>query len=403
MGTGVFFNLPAHGHTNPTLPVVEELVKRGERIIYFSTEEFKEKIERTGAEFRSYGPSAGKNQPPGGNFMKLARMLLEATEEVMRKGVGVVEDINPDYVLHDSLCPWGKYMARQLGVRAVNTTTTFVFTRASTGKADGFKRKILRMILANGMKEMHRIRSARRRLKKTYGISMKAIELFRNTEELNLVFTSRHFQPDGESLGKEFRFIGPSIGERKDEAGFSIAKTPGNKFVYISFGTIANERADFYKKCVDAFSRPGFDVLISVGNKTDEGALGTLPPNFTVKKHVPQLEVLKKADLFISHGGMNSVNESLYFGVPLLVLPQQAEQTMVAGRVEELGAGIRMSKNDENPERILGLSRRILDDPGFRKSAEKIGETFKTSGGYKAGARAILRYVYDRETTEDEY
>ena len=79
MGTGVFFNLPIHGHINPALPVVAELVKRGERILYFSTEEFRGKIESAGAEFVSYDFAMSKdpeNVRAGGNFIRLAKLLL---------------------------------------------------------------------------------------------------------------------------------------------------------------------------------------------------------------------------------------------------------------------------------------------------------------------------------------
>ncbi len=177
---------------------------------------------------------------------------------------------------------------------------------------------------------------------------------------------------------------------------------PGNKLVYVSFGTIANERADFYKKCISAFSKPGFDVLISIGEKTDERSLGRVPYNITVKRSVPQTEVLRQADLFISHGGMNSVSESLYFGVPLLVFPQQTEEEMVAGRVEELGAGI-VIPDDAGPEGIFELSKCVFENKSFYENARKIGETLKASGGYKAGVRAVMDYVYDRESMEDEY
>jgi len=154
------------------------------------------------------------------------------------------------------------------------------------------------------------------------------MDLFRNEQDLNIVFTSLQFQPDGAKLGDKFMFIGPSIYDRKDAPDFSFGNIGDRKLVYVSLGTIANERPDFYRKCIKAFSRVEFNVLISIGSKVNKKELGVIPSNILIENYVPQIEVLKKASLFISHGGMNSVNEALYFGVSLLILPQQFEQVM---------------------------------------------------------------------------
>jgi UDP:flavonoid glycosyltransferase YjiC (YdhE family) len=92
---------------------------------------------------------------------------------------------------------------------------------------------------------------------------------------------------------------------------------------------------------------------------------------------------------------MNSVNEALYFGVPLLILPQQSEQVMVAKRVEELGAGICITKKEIDSEYLFKKSVYIIESRSFYESAGKIGEDFREAGGYKVGADAILNYVME--------
>ena len=93
---------------------------------------------------------------------------------------------------------------------------------------------------------------------------------------------------------------------------------------------------------------------MSVGEKTEISSLGSIPENFIVKNSVDQISVLQTADVFITHCGMNSVNESLYFGVPMVLFPQHSEQRIVADRVAELGAGIKLKRKKA---KIFGKQR----------------------------------------------
>ncbi|WP_307102242.1 nucleotide disphospho-sugar-binding domain-containing protein [Arthrobacter globiformis] len=101
-------------------------------------------------------------------------------------------------------------------------------------------------------------------------------------------------------------------------------------------------------------------MVVSTG-QTDPALLGPLPANVLASRFVPQLEVLARAALFVTHGGMNSVNEAMYAGVPMLVIPQGAEQPLVAGRVAESGAGLSIRAQDAlGAERAEALEFAVL-------------------------------------------
>ena len=119
-------------------------------------------------------------------------------------------------------------------------------------------------------------------------------------------------------------------------------------------------------------SNKDLTVIMSIGNKTDIKDLEKIPENFKVYNYVPQLEVLKKVDLFITHGGMNSSSEGLYNGLPLIVVPQFADQFLIAERVTELGAGLPLI-NDVNPSSIEKTVNEVLSKPSYRENAKKIG------------------------------
>ena len=129
--------------------------------------------------------------------------------------------------------------------------------------------------------------------------------------------------------------------------------------------------------------------MMSVGNLVSIEEFGVLPENISVFTHVDQIAVLQQADVFVSHCGMNSVSESLYFGVPLIMLPQTSEQDGVAERVYELGAGIKLDKSDAAS--ILGAINKIFADSSYKQSAAVIAEGFKRCSGAKGAADKIMQ------------
>ncbi|MDC9471201.1 glycosyltransferase, partial [Clostridioides difficile] len=135
------------------------------------------------------------------------------------------------------------------------------------------------------------------------------------------------------------------------------------KKIYISLGTVNNKNINFYKNCIEAFKDNDIDVIMSVGNNTEISQLGNIPKNFKVENKFNQLEVLQEVNGFISHCGMNSVNESIYYGVPLILFPQQSEQKMVCRRVAELGAGF-VLKNDK-PQNIKEAVLEVINNTKY--------------------------------------
>jgi MGT family glycosyltransferase len=118
-----------------------------------------------------------------------------------------------------------------------------------------------------------------------------------------------------------------------------------------------------------------------------------LPENVQIYESVDQMAVLSIADAFITHCGMNSASEGLYFRVPLILFPQTPEQGAVAKRTEELGAGVRLkSISDED---ILDAVETVLSDPSYKENAIKISDSFRSCGG-AAEARAFLEKVAGR-------
>ena len=160
-------------------------------------------------------------------------------------------------------------------------------------------------------------------------------------------------------------------------------------------GTVNNRMLKLYQNCIKAFGDSEYDVIMSVGDLTYMEELGKIPANFTVKNRVDQIGVLQRADIFISHCGMNSVNESLYYSVPLVCCPQTAEQGGVARRVEELGAGVQLK--NVSVRQLRSAVETVLADEKYKENAGKIAESFRKSGGAVKAADAILKVIEKKQ------
>lgn len=383
MARVMFINFPAHGHTNPSLPLVTELVHRGEQVTYYSFDDFRSKIECTGAAFCSYqSVFPFDHEHVDENLVRLATILLEATSPIVNYIVSSIATNRPDYLIYDSLCIWGKYIAHILDLPSICSTTTFAFNRKVTSSSFSQTINMLRMFLW-AAPCLPRFHAAGKYLQKVYGLSKpKILEVFGNSAMLNLVYTSAYFQPFASSFPESFKFVGPSLPIKLEANSAPFPELGDVPLIYISLGTVFNEQADFYRLCFDALSNMKQHVVLSVGRKTDMAALGNFPSNFTIRNFVPQLQVLQRSVLFVTHGGMNSVNEALYFGVPMIVIPQAADQEWVAQRVTELGAGTTLMKIRLNARHLRNAVDTILANPSFQIASAQIGKSFKEAGGF---------------------
>ncbi len=381
----VFFNIPAHGHTNPTLGVVRELIRRGHTVLYYSYENMREKIEQTGATFVPCDAYDGEMRLPprqavkiGKNLALSTRVLADTTLALDAAILGDIRHMQPDCIVSDSMAIWGKAVAKKCGVPYVCSTTTFAFNRDAAKIMKPGAVEMIKMLLSLPAvgRQVRRLRA--------HGYPVRSVlDLIGHDDSARtIVYTSPQFQPDAQTFSHRCAFVGPSI--RPGTGAFSKTR---DVLVYVSMGTVNSDRLPLYKNCVRAFTDTGFQVILSVGSEENARALGALPDNVTVAAHVDQIAVLTQADVFVSHCGMNSASESLYFGVPLVMLPDTQEQHGVAARVQTLGAGVMLEKTDADS--ILRAVQQVLGDPAYRKCAKEIGEGFRRCPGASGAADVI--------------
>ncbi|MFD2370245.1 macrolide family glycosyltransferase [Brevibacillus sp. GCM10020057] len=394
MARVLFINAGSEGHVNPTVGVVQELISRGEEVVYFTVDAFHERIEKTGATVRTIdGQQFIKAFISGGRNYLPERIngLLHTTDIVIPSVLEQIRGEHFDYIIHDSMFGCGRLLAQILKRPAITSCTSFAQTKESFDEMmKGISEKIPAEIMKPIQDEYQRLTQ---RVKENYEVNIQSpYEVFCNPASLAIVYTTREFQPSGETFDHTYKFVGPSISPRFTSADFDFAAIKGKNPIYISLGTVLNDAIDFYKLCMEAFGNTGHTVVMSVGDKVRLSDLGDIPKNFVVKSYVPQTEVLPHAKLFITHGGMNSAHEGLYYGVPLVLLPQSADQPIVAEQAARLGAGISLQMQGMTARQLREMAEHVLTNPSFQKAAANVQESFQRAGGYRQAVDEIFAW-----------
>ena len=383
----IWFCIPAYGHTNPTIEVVRELVRRGHEVRYYSFEEFREKIEGAGADFvpcDAYLPALDAKSERKLREVSTTEMSVQSFRTVANLDPVITQDVEswqPDVLVTDSACFWGKLAAIKFNLPWVCSTTTFAFNQDSAQYMQQSASEIADMVL--GLPRMNReIRKLR-----SFGYHVKkALDIVQNKPDDNtIVYTSRTFQPCAESFDEvHYRFVGPSVREVEPR------EKTGCPLVFASLGTVINDRPGFYRTLIEALRDEDVDLLISCGKAFDPTVLGELPANVRVEHYVDQMDVLSRASLFVTHCGMNSASEGMWMAVPELLFPLTGEQRAVARRVAEVGAGILLDEHDaKDATKLKAAVLCALADEDISAGAARMREDLRSCAGPSGAADFI--------------
>ena len=377
-------NLPYAGHTNPSLGLVRCLVAAGHEVDYIQAEAFRERVETSGARFVPY------DEPP--------QSLVPALNEVRNWGAAyrTVRRIGANYdcLIYELLFFPGKALAAELGIPCYRLISTFALNR-----------HLLRVLGQTGgpyltaLFRSERLCTALSRLflpKFSLREKNLAEALVREAPPHNFIYTLRDFQPEEACFPEtNYHFVGPAVDDRAEEP-FSFEKS-GNPIVYISFGTLMHADKRFWKKLIAAFAGKRVEVVCSVGSEKLVRALGDLPSNVRVFAKVPQLTLLCRAALFVTHGGMNSVNEALYYGVPMIVLPFGLDQPLVGRELQRRKLGRVIAPRELTAARLWRTAKELLRDPEAREARLAMKRKARASGGNREVTRRILEDLTARE------
>ena len=421
-----FFNIPASGHVNPTLPVVAELVRRGVRVTYFCTEAYRTKIEATGATYRAYHGADDTLAPAGEGIAApffAMRQLLDNGARMLPWLIDQVRDLQPDAVMYDTMTPWGKQVGQVLRLPVIASCAIFIINSRNIGALprDGAAIAQFALNLPKIAPVLLGYRQTANHIQRRFDVPSPALlDFFTNPGDMTLVYASRKFTAGADRFDDSFKFTGVNVAPRNDGIDFPLSALDGSdrRVIYISLGTIFNKQAQFFRDCIAAFGETDVrrtsakllpdqagkgashidatvdaTIVMSIGKSVQMNDLGEIPSNFIVRPSVPQLDVLQRTSVFITHGGMNSTAEAMWFGVPMVVVPQVGDQIFIGQRVAQLKAGVLLRANAATPEALRTAVSRVSADATYRANAQRLGESLRAAGGFARAADEVIAFV----------
>ncbi|WP_343675349.1 macrolide family glycosyltransferase [Chitinophaga sp.] len=383
MSKVLFLSVPSHGHVNPTIGLVSELIKHGNEVTYFATEPFREKIEATGAIYEPYLVDLDLFKPEEeGEEDPMFNMMREATN-IIDDILGKIEGKEFAYIIHSTPFPFTEVFKQVLNIPTISSLGIFLGLDDFLKNGDMFPTPPEYTIMRN-------------EIKTKYGVILpeKFTQSLINLGELNLVYSSRYFVPENQLSDGTYRFVGPPVFDRKEKTGFPFELLKDRKVIYISLGTVfSNFKPALYQVFFDAFAGKEVTVVMAAYN-VDLNKL-KIPDNFIVRHYIPQLAILQHTDVAITHAGMNSISDLLYHNVPFVAIPLGADQPDLAARTAALGATISLDHVTLTPAILQDAVEKVLRDPSYAMNMQKISESFKDAGGYPKAVAYINEYIND--------
>ncbi|MCI3271579.1 macrolide-inactivating glycosyltransferase [Streptomyces cylindrosporus] len=382
------FSIAAHGHVNPSLEVIRELVARGHRVTYAIPPLFAEKVAETGAEPKPWNstlPEPGADPGAWGTELldHVELFLADAIQALPQLAEAYEGDV-PDLVLHDITAYPARVLAHRWGVPAISLSPNLVAW-------EGYEEEVAEPMWAEP-KNTARGQAYYARFQawlEENGITLHP-DAFVGRPDRSLVLIPRVLQPHADRVDEStYTFVGACQGDRSVQG--ECRRPDGvEKVVLVSLGSAFTDRPGFYRECVRAFGGlPGWHLVLQIGGQVDPARLGDVPSNVEVRSWVPQLAILRQADLFVTHAGAGGSQEGLATGTPMIAVPQAVDQFGNADMLESLGVARRLATEEATAEALRSTALALVDDPEVVRRLKEIQAGMAQEGGTRRAVELI--------------
>ncbi|WP_351224917.1 macrolide-inactivating glycosyltransferase [Streptomyces sp. NPDC002133] len=381
------FSIAAHGHVNPSLEVIRELVARGHRVSYAIPPSFAEKIAATGAEpvlYTSTLPTEDEPEAWGTELIDNIEPFLRDAIQALPQLAEAFAGDEPDLVLHDITSYAARVLAHRWGVPAVSLSPNLVAW-------DGYEEEVGEPMTAE-LRATERGRAYYARFESWLaenGIGTHP-DPFVGRPRRSIVLIPRVLQPNADRVDEFVHsFVGACQGDRREQATWT-RPAGAEKVLLVSLGSAFTKQPGFYRECVKAFGDlPGWHVALQIGKFVDPAELGEIPANIEVRGWVPQLAILREADAFITHAGAGGSQEGLATATPMVAVPQAVDQFGNADMLASLGVARHVPMEEATADTLREAVLDLVDDPEVARRLHEIKLSMAGEGGTKRAADLV--------------
>ncbi len=376
-------HVPYFSHINAATRLSDVLVRQGHEVTAWAPEPCRARIEAVGASLEVHEPE----MPEIVGFEGWVASLAALTEETSKVLVEQMFAYDPDLIVHDSQVPWARVAGEYLGVPRIVSHPMFpiVDPHAIRPDDDG------RLPAPHPEISKKSFEDSWLSIAQRWGVELGdwgAVIHSAWASETTFAYTTEQIVGDDYELPPSWNCIGPLM-----DPPPPTAPRGERPVVYVCFGTSFNARKEQFEVVVEGLAEEPIDVLISTGDgRITAQDLAPLPDNVALRDFVPARDMLARADLHVTHGGCNSVHETLLAGVPMLLMPQAYDQFPLAQRVEDLGAG---RKAEEDPASVREGVRYLLAEEAPRARAQELAQHLAEFDGEARVATVVERVLSD--------
>ncbi|MFH9200794.1 macrolide family glycosyltransferase [Streptomyces anulatus] len=366
--------IPIVSHVLPGLGIVRELVARGHRVTYANDPVMADRIVATGAELvpcASVLPVADNNWPT--DPVAAMDLFLDEAMQALPQLHAAYDHDPADLYLYDIGAYAARALAESQGRPLVQLSPSFVAW-------EGYEEEVAAHLRGLPGAPAHRERFGR--WLAGCGATTLDVDAFSGPPARALALIPEAMQPSADRVDTgTVTFVGPCFDAHADTGRWTRPEG-AEKVLLISLGSAYTHRPEFYRQCLAAFGNlPGWHVVLQIGRHTDPRELGDIPANVEVHSWVPQRAILERADAFVTHAGMGGCGEGLLAGVPMIAVPQGAEQFMNADRLVELGVARRIDTPDATAETLRAALNDLVTDPETARRSARLRAAARSEGG----------------------
>ncbi|MEC4019221.1 macrolide-inactivating glycosyltransferase [Streptomyces sp. H27-D2] len=394
------FSIAAHGHVNPSLEVIRELVVRGHRVSYAIPESFAETVAETGAEPRIYTsvlPTEGDPEAWGTELIDNIETFLADAVQALPQLTKAFRGDEPDLVLYDITAWPARVLAHRWDVPVVQLSPNLVAWEGyeeeavaeayrelkKTPRGSAYYERFNDWIAANGM--------------------TIDPDRFVGRPDRCLALIPGALQPHLDRVDPSvYTFVGACQGDRGHQGEWrrpaGLAAT--DKVLLVSLGSSYTKEPGFYRECLEAFGGlDGWYVVLQIGKHVDVAELGPVPANFEVRDWVPRLAVLRQADAFITHAGAGGSQEGLACAVPMVAVPQAVDQFGNADMLQSLGVARHVPKEEATARTLREAVLALVGNPRVAAASRALQRSMAAEGGTRRAADLIEAELLDMSPT----